>query len=85
MKRISLIADIFRGVNSFSDISKKRLLIAAVTSIKVILDNKERLNVNTYKDWFGVSLYVNKLIDTFKELRDITDLECFKDEEGIKK
>lgn len=83
MKRISLIVDIFRGVNSFSDISKKRLLIAAVTSIKVILDNKERLNVNTYKDWFGVSLDVNKLIDTFKELRDITDLECFKDEEGI--
>ncbi|MDU7240409.1 N-6 DNA methylase [Clostridium sp.] len=83
MRRISLIADIFRGVNSFSNISKKRLLIAAVTSIKVILDNKERLNVNTYKHWFGVSLDVNKLIDTFKELRDITDLDCFKDEEGI--
>lgn len=83
MKRISLIVDIFRGVNSFSNISKKRILIAAVTSIKVMLDNKERLNIDTDKEWFNVSLDVNKLIDAFKELKALTDLECFKDEEGI--
>ena len=84
MKSISLAQDIFRGEYSLSN-SKKRILLAVISSTKMILDNKERLNLHINKEWPKASMSVENLIDTINEIRDITGLECFKDKEVLER
>ena len=73
MKSLTLAHDIFRG-EYLLDNWTKRKLIAAISSAKVILNNKERLIVNINYDWTYASLNKENFIDVLREIEYITEI-----------
>lgn len=82
MKSLSLAHDIFRG-EYFLNNWTKRKLIAAISSAKVILNNKERLMVDINNDWTYASLNKENLMNVLREIEYITKLSFFDNNEGI--
>ncbi|MDU4847537.1 N-6 DNA methylase [Clostridium sp.] len=82
MKSLTLAHDIFRG-EYLLDNWTKRKLIAAISSIKVILNNKERLIVDIEYDWIYASLNKENLIEVLREIERVTGLLFFDNNEGI--
>lgn len=82
MKSLTLAHDIFRGENLL-DTGTKRKLIATISSLKVILDNKDRLIINSRYEWSVASLNKESLIDAINEIGKLTKLEIYSNNEGI--
>lgn len=82
MKSLTLTHDIFRGEYVLDNWSKRKL-IAAISSTKVILDNKERLKLQLNYDWTYASLDKENLIDVLNKIEYLTKLSCFNNSEGI--
>lgn len=82
MKSLTLAHDIFRG-EYFLNNWTKRKLIAAISSAKVILNNKERLMVDINNDWTYASLNKENLMNVLREIEYITKLSFFDNNEGI--
>ncbi|OFI05350.1 putative type I restriction enzymeP M protein [Clostridium acetireducens DSM 10703] len=82
MKSLTLAHDIFRGEYVLDNWSKRKL-IASISATKVILENKERLNVDINDDWTYASLNKENLISVLKEIELLTKLSCFNNSDGI--
>lgn len=74
MKSLTLAYDIFRGENFLEPLAK-RSIVTKVSALKVILDNKKRLNINTEYEWGYVSLSKDNLFEVLNVVGEITTLE----------
>lgn len=74
MKSLTLAYDIFRGENFLEPLAK-RSIVTKVSALKVILDNKKRLNINTEYEWGYASLSKDNLFEVLNVVGEITTLE----------
>ena len=76
MKSLTLIHDIFRGDLGLDPVTKREVM-AQVSSTKFILENKERLNIDTAIEWGYASLDKENLIEAMNKIKELTRLEIF--------
>ena len=74
MKSLTLAYDIFRGENFLEPLAK-RGIVTKVSALKVILDNKKRLNINTEYEWGYASLSKDNLFEVLNVVGEITTLD----------
>lgn len=74
MKSLTLAYDIFRGENFLEPLAK-RGIVTKVSALKVILDNKKRLNINTEYEWGYASLSKDNLFEVLNLVGEITTLD----------
>ena len=74
MKSLTLAYDIFRGENFLEPLAK-RSIVTKVSALKVILDNKKRLNINTEYEWGYASLSKDNLFEVLNVVGEITTLD----------
>ena len=74
MKSLTLAYDIFRGENFLEPLAK-RSIVTKVSALKVILENKKRLNINTEYEWGYASLSKDNLFEVLNVVGEITTLE----------
>lgn len=69
LKSLTLAHDIFRGEFNLSNEFTRNLIIS-ISSAKVILDNKERLNIDLDYSWPTISLNKGSLIEVLLKIND---------------
>lgn len=74
MKSLTLAYDIFRGENFLEPLAK-RGIVTKVSALKVILENKKRLNINTEYEWGYASLSKDNLFEVLNVVGEITTLD----------
>lgn len=77
MKSLTLAYDIFRGENFLEPLAKRRI-VTKVSVLKVILDNKKRLDINTEYEWGYASLSKDNLFEVLNVVGEITALEILR-------
>lgn len=73
---MSKFKTVFDVIRDFEPVSKRKLVLA-ISSAKIILNNKKKFNIETNFDWNYASLEKHNLIEVIKDIAKFTNLEIF--------